>query len=577
MPLSVLLIGALLLFVSTVNSFYSNRKCDTTSASKMRIFGRPKNSVDSSQKRSNNKRKRVKKIKMATIYTKSNNDTQGLAYFYLRDKLKISKKSLMNIVVKYPWLLYLKVEKNIRPTIDAYRTFGFKIGDVRSLVEAVPSTLGLNANWSIPERLISLQKLFYLSQPALVRAVKKHPYLVTCSVNRHIDIANFFSDSLGMSASEIRNMATFYPDVIMSNLETLQKCYSHLADVYGFSIDDIRYICVQCPRVFTPRTLLKSEERLGILRAELNLIPPFQDMQKFVLKIPSVLCMSAEYFLLPNIQLIKEYLYLSSEDLGALISHAPLLLRYRPVTLRSKLESTLAFLSSENKSTFMNGTNFDFRVQDLSVDFIDAIFEGRPTEPFLTYQQVFEESGPISEELPFPDTSQIDLLAQQLLEQSSDVFSSESVLSMEEASAVDEKVGADLDLVDLLESDETADESGGGKSWGDRVKCALVAPEDLLRLDVVGDITRHFDDWLMTASGVSISDATDATQLLDELDHLDARSAESALLALTASDKEAARWVLKESATLRLPSARARHAVKMFLPVLGYDPMRLHK
>lgn len=553
---------------SLVSSFSHNGKINLKVSSNFKLFGRHKSI---SYQYANNK----------------NTNTQQLAYFYLRDKLKISDKSLMNIVVKYPWLLYLKVENNIRPTIDAYRTFGFKMSDVRMLVEAVPSTLGLNANWSIPERLISLQKLFYLSQPALIKAVKRQPYLVTCSVNRHIDIANFFSESLGMTSSEIRNMATYFPDVIMSNLDTLQKCYSILSDVYGFSTDDIRYICVQCPRVFTKTMLQDSDARLDIFRTELNLVPPFEDIQKLVLKVPSVLCMSADYFLLPNIQLIKEYLYLSSMDLGILISSAPLLLRYRPLTLRSKLESTFTFLTSENKSVLLNGTTYNFRYRDLSVQFVDAIFDGKSVESLFTYQPILllEEKVVLSDDSTSEESeiSSLEILMQKLVNQSDDTllpnYAPPSLITDEETGFTNFIPDELIDL-DLVESDEVSVDLGSGRSWGDRVKCPFSTPDDLLRLDVISDIAQHFDGW-DNQSGVNekvnINNDASRARLLSEVDNLDGRSSEATLSSLTSIDKEAVRWILKESALLRLPSTRARLAVKMFLPILGYDPMRLHK
>ena len=547
-------------------------------------------SSSSSSRSISNKTARVK----VKRYKEKNSDTPQLAYFYLRDKLKISKKSLMNIVVNYPWLLYLKVESNIRPTIDAYRTFGFKISDVRLLIEVVPSTLGLNADWSIPERLISLQKLFYLSQPALINAVKRQPYLVTCSVNRHIKIANFFSEFLGLSSSEIRNIATFFPDVLVSNLETLQKCYSYLTDVYGFSVDDIRHICVQCPRVFTKRMLLLNEGRLELFIKELNLLPPFQDIQKLVLKIPSVLCMSAEYFLIPNFKLIKEYLYVNSADLGVLITNAPHLLRYKPVTLRSKLESTFSFLTGENKSVLLNDTAFDFRCQDLSVEFIDAIFEGRPTEPFLTYLHVQEEDVKVEEAVISDELAEgseitsdpLDILMQQLASTTTNTSLTNATLSA---------IGEDIILEDIVQAQDNIleleldplnevneldiDVTIEKRSRGDRAPCPFVTPDDLLRLDVISDIAHHHDSWGKFGFHADNlrANATLVAQLLDEVNNLDGRSGEATLAAMASVDKAAARWTLKDTATLRLPLPRARQAVKMFLPILGYDPMRLHK
>ena len=58
--------------------------------------------------------------------------------------------------------------------------------------------IGLNKDYTLPERLITIQKIFYLNRINLVDIIIKQPYLLTSSVNRNIEIANFFSDVIGM-------------------------------------------------------------------------------------------------------------------------------------------------------------------------------------------------------------------------------------------------------------------------------------------------------------------------------------------------------------------------------------------
>jgi hypothetical protein len=132
-----------------------------------------------------------------------------------------------------------------------------------------------------------------------------------------------------------------------------------------------------------------------------------------------------------------------------------------------------------------------------------------------------------------------------------------------------------LEIDDEVDADVTI----GKKSRGDRMPCPFVTPDDLLRLDTISDIAQHFDTWSdlgFYEDNIRVNSSL-VSRLLDEVNNLDGRSSEMTLSAMAAIDKEAARWMLKETATLRLPLPRARQAVKMFLPILGYDPMRLHK
>jgi hypothetical protein len=66
----------------------------------------------------------------------------GLAFFYLQNELKISSKSLTNILERYSWILYLRVETNLKPTISVLESFGFRKWHIRKIIEQVPSVLG---------------------------------------------------------------------------------------------------------------------------------------------------------------------------------------------------------------------------------------------------------------------------------------------------------------------------------------------------------------------------------------------------------------------------------------------------
>ena len=53
--------------------------------------------------------------------------------------------------------MYLKVDSNIKPTIEVLTEHGFKTSHIRSMVSQVPSILAINHVWTLPEKLLSLQ------------------------------------------------------------------------------------------------------------------------------------------------------------------------------------------------------------------------------------------------------------------------------------------------------------------------------------------------------------------------------------------------------------------------------------
>lgn len=67
----------------------------------------------------------------------------NLGYFYLQKELKLSEHHMVKIMEKYPWIMYLKVDTNLRPTIEVLKSFGFRDKDVRTMLEKVPPILGM--------------------------------------------------------------------------------------------------------------------------------------------------------------------------------------------------------------------------------------------------------------------------------------------------------------------------------------------------------------------------------------------------------------------------------------------------
>ena len=73
------------------------------------------------------------------------------------------------VILKHSWEC-LKVDSNLR-------SFGFRAQHVRSVVSSVPSVLAINCQWTLPEKLLSLQRMFGLSRP-------RQPLLLTSSIER---------------------------------------------------------------------------------------------------------------------------------------------------------------------------------------------------------------------------------------------------------------------------------------------------------------------------------------------------------------------------------------------------------
>ena len=55
---------------------------------------------------------RTSLVKLENVYE---NLQSGIAYFYLQKVVKVDESALMLLVLKYSWILYLRVETNLKP------------------------------------------------------------------------------------------------------------------------------------------------------------------------------------------------------------------------------------------------------------------------------------------------------------------------------------------------------------------------------------------------------------------------------------------------------------------------------
>lgn len=283
----------------------------------------------------------------------------NLGYFYLQKELKLSEHHMVKIMEKYPWIMYLKVDTNLRPTVEVLKSFGFRDKDVRSMLEKVPPILGINHEWTLPEKLISIQKMFNLNRAGLVKLVVHQPFLLTCSIERNIRVSEFLSETVGLSPESIRNCLLCCPEVAMSGITKMAACWSVLTDIYGLSDKQARALVMYYPIVLTHRTLKTIQDKVSFFSEELNMSPPFREVQKVIMRYPQLLCIDPNVFMRPNAALLKEYLELDRDGIAKLISFFPSALGYNPKTLEKAIRKSLFMLTGLDEYTTLRGTDED--------------------------------------------------------------------------------------------------------------------------------------------------------------------------------------------------------------------------
>lgn len=270
---------------------------------------------------------------------------EATGYLFLQKELKLAEHHLVNIMIKYPSIMYLRVESNLRPTVEVYKSFGFREKDIRRMVETCPYILAINHEWTLPEKLISIQKMFNLPKTGLIKIVVERPYLLTSSIERNIEVSNYLTEEIGLSPEHIRRCMLGCPGLSMTSVTVIAACWSVLTNVYALSSNDARHMCLRQPKVLTKITLKNSSDRITFFSEELDMVPPFADVQKVVLRCPQVLWLDVEVFMRPNCRILREQLGLDREGVKKLLSFFPAVLCYNPATLTRACRRALAMLT----------------------------------------------------------------------------------------------------------------------------------------------------------------------------------------------------------------------------------------
>lgn len=286
----------------------------------------------------------------SSIPTTHDQKEQQLTIVFLKNEIKLSDETLTRMLLKYSWVFYLRVDRNLRPKIDVLRSFGFREKDIRSIITAAPSILGIEGDWTLPEKLISLQKMFFLSKKGLVSVIVKQPFLLTCSIDRNIRISNFLTETIGFSGDQVRKLVGLDSKIPMTSISILTIAWDILTNEYGIDSEQARKLCQRYPRLLSRLLVEKQLQQMKFFKEILLMNEQDkQVLQQLVLRYPPLLLIDVEVFLIPNVKILQSCLQLNSQELHEFIKIFPQLLGHSPETLQRRLDETMRLFTGLDK------------------------------------------------------------------------------------------------------------------------------------------------------------------------------------------------------------------------------------
>ena len=271
--------------------------------------------------------------------------------FYLKEELELDDNTMMNIIRKHSWILYLDVETNLIPTIEALSDSGFTLADIRKLVAKVPSILGIDSMWTIPEKMLSLQQMFCLNTSQLCDVIVEQPMLLTSSIDRNYEVASFISDKIGLAPKEITKLMTsnkLGPSMAMTNHAVLSLSWSLLTEEYGFTPLQAKKLVKSYPNILSHRFLDHHAERVKFLEI-LGVSVESEVCRKLIMSNPKILSVDASFFLFSNLETMCEALSLPIHKIMKMVCTHPQLLTLHPLTLVRNCNFNMYLLTGMSK------------------------------------------------------------------------------------------------------------------------------------------------------------------------------------------------------------------------------------
>lgn len=187
--------------------------------------------------------------------------------------------------------------------------------------------------------------MFHLNKIGLIKLVTAQPYLITSSVERNLEIADFLSEQMGLLPDEIRQLLLKRPQIALTSISVLTEVWDILTSFYGIPENEARKLCVRYPLVLSKKILLDFKNRVDFFD-ELNMTPPFDDLQNVIIKFPALLFVDTTIFLRPNLLVLVNELECDSREIFKIISTFPQLLGYNPQYLTKLCRKAIYFLTN---------------------------------------------------------------------------------------------------------------------------------------------------------------------------------------------------------------------------------------
>jgi hypothetical protein len=253
--------------------------------------------------------------------------SSDLSYFYLRDELGISEDTMWKITNEAGSILGLKAS-TLREKVEVVRTsMNLSDEDVKSLITSFPTFLHLSAKQNLSPTILFLLRQLDLGRQELKSLVLGCPAILGYSISNLNDKLSFFTDTMGFSTKECREILLQEPKLMTSSAKTgLLPRFQFLRKEVQIPTANLQTIIKKNPRILTMSVDQNLQPKL-IFYFIMTLYMETEEVKKLLLSYPQIL----NYNLENHIQPITRYflsLDVSAYEFSRMLLRFPRLLTY---------------------------------------------------------------------------------------------------------------------------------------------------------------------------------------------------------------------------------------------------------
>ncbi|OLQ01400.1 hypothetical protein AK812_SmicGene15874 [Symbiodinium microadriaticum] len=138
---------------------------------------------------------------------------------FLRKKMQLSTVQVAKSIVRFPSVLGLSIEANLKPTVEWIKGLGLSPSQVAKVITSFPQVLGLSIEANLKPTVEWIKGLG-LSQSQVAKVIATFPAVLGLSMEANLKPTVEWIKGLGLSQSQVAKVIATFPQVLGLNVES---------------------------------------------------------------------------------------------------------------------------------------------------------------------------------------------------------------------------------------------------------------------------------------------------------------------------------------------------------------------